>query len=57
MEKITGNRRPKVVIITGPTASGKTSLSVKLALALNGEIIIQIIVQIQSIGPPVPSEI
>lgn len=39
MEKITGDRRPKVVVIAGPTASGKTSLSVKLALALNGEII------------------
>ena len=31
--------KPKVVVIAGPTASGKTSLSVQLALALNGEII------------------
>ncbi len=29
----------KPIIITGPTASGKTSLSVKLAKAINGEII------------------
>jgi len=33
------NKRPKVVVISGPTASGKTSLGVDLALALNGEII------------------
>ena len=31
--------RPKVVIISGPTASGKSSLGVELALALGGEII------------------
>lgn len=31
--------KPKCIIIAGPTASGKTSLSVDLALALNGEII------------------
>ena len=30
---------PKCIIIAGPTASGKTSLSVELALALDGEII------------------
>ena len=33
------NRRPKIVVISGPTASGKTSLGVGLALALGGEII------------------
>ncbi|MBW2616261.1 MAG: tRNA (adenosine(37)-N6)-dimethylallyltransferase MiaA [Deltaproteobacteria bacterium] len=33
------NKRPKIVIISGPTASGKTSLGVDLALALKGEII------------------
>jgi len=33
------NKRPKVVIISGPTARGKTSLGVDLALAFNGEII------------------
>lgn len=32
-------KRQKVVIISGPTASGKTSLGVDLALALKGEII------------------
>jgi tRNA dimethylallyltransferase len=35
----TDNARPKVVVIVGPTASGKTSLSIKLAQAFNGEII------------------
>lgn len=33
------NKRQKVVVISGPTASGKTSLGVDLALAFNGEII------------------
>jgi tRNA dimethylallyltransferase len=32
-------QRPGMIVIAGPTASGKTSLSVKLALELNGEII------------------
>jgi len=32
-------QKPKAIVIAGPTASGKTSLSVELALALNGEII------------------
>ena len=32
-------RKIKVVIITGPTATGKTSLAVKLARSFNGEII------------------
>ncbi len=31
--------KPKVIVILGPTASGKTSLGVKLAAKLNGEII------------------
>lgn len=31
--------KPKVVIISGPTASGKSSLGVELALSLGGEII------------------
>ena len=29
----------KLIVITGPTASGKTALAVKLARKLNGEII------------------
>jgi tRNA dimethylallyltransferase len=33
------SKRQKVVVISGPTASGKTSLGVDLALALKGEII------------------
>ncbi|MCR5205497.1 MAG: tRNA (adenosine(37)-N6)-dimethylallyltransferase MiaA [Lachnospiraceae bacterium] len=33
------DNRPPLIIITGPTAVGKTSLSVKLALELSGEII------------------
>jgi tRNA dimethylallyltransferase len=32
-------KKPKVVVIAGPTACGKTSLSVDLALSLEGEII------------------
>jgi tRNA dimethylallyltransferase len=35
----TGYQSPKIIVICGPTASGKTSLAVKLALALKGEII------------------
>ena len=31
--------KPKVVVIVGPTASGKTSLSVELAKQINGEIV------------------
>ena len=34
-----GESRPKLVIITGPTASGKTALSLKLAHKFSGEII------------------
>lgn len=31
--------KPKVIVIAGPTASGKTSLSIELAKQINGEII------------------
>ena len=31
--------KPKVIAIVGPTASGKTSLSIELAKAFNGEVI------------------
>ena len=31
--------KPKVIVIAGPTASGKTSTSIKIAKELNGEII------------------
>ncbi|MCP4668621.1 MAG: tRNA (adenosine(37)-N6)-dimethylallyltransferase MiaA, partial [Deltaproteobacteria bacterium] len=31
--------RPKIIVLAGPTASGKTSLGVDLALALGGEIV------------------
>jgi len=31
--------RPKVVVILGPTSSGKSELSVQIALAFNGEVI------------------
>ncbi|MCS6956386.1 MAG: tRNA (adenosine(37)-N6)-dimethylallyltransferase MiaA [Patescibacteria group bacterium] len=33
------NQKPKIIIIVGPTASGKTDLSIKLAKEFNGEII------------------
>ena len=33
------NDKPKVIVITGPTASGKSALGVDAALALDGEII------------------
>ena len=31
--------KPKVIVICGPTASGKTSLSIELAKKVNGEIV------------------
>ena len=31
--------KPKVIVICGPTASGKTTLSIQLAQKINGEII------------------
>ena len=31
--------KPRVIVIVGPTASGKTSASIKLAKKINGEII------------------
>ena len=36
MEK---NSKPKVIVIIGPTASGKTALSIELAKKINGEIV------------------
>lgn len=33
------NKNPKVLVIVGPTASGKTSLGVKLAARFDGEIV------------------
>lgn len=33
------NNKPKVIVICGPTASGKTNLSIQLAKQINGEII------------------
>ena len=33
------NTKPKVIVICGPTASGKTGLSIELAKKCNGEII------------------
>ena len=31
--------KPKVIVIVGPTASGKTALSIELAKKINGEIV------------------
>ncbi|MDO8676127.1 MAG: tRNA (adenosine(37)-N6)-dimethylallyltransferase MiaA [Candidatus Azambacteria bacterium] len=34
-----GNRKQKIIVIIGPTASGKSSLGIKLARKFNGEIV------------------
>jgi tRNA dimethylallyltransferase len=39
MDREGKNGRPSVVVIAGPTASGKSGLAVELALALEGEIV------------------
>jgi len=39
LASITEARKPKVVVITGPTAVGKTDVSLLIAEELNGEII------------------
>jgi len=31
--------KPKIIVICGPTASGKTALSIELAKQVNGEIV------------------
>ena len=31
--------RPKIAVVTGPTATGKTRLGIELARALDGEIV------------------
>ena len=33
------NMKPKIVVIVGPTASGKTAISIEVAKQLNGDII------------------
>lgn len=51
--------KPKVIVITGPTASGKTALSVKLAKTYNGEVISADSMQIykhMNIGTAKPSK-
>ena len=54
--------KPKVIVIGGPTASGKTALSIELAKKINGEIISPLILFASSIesavlpdavGPPI----
>lgn len=52
-------QKPHVLVISGPTASGKTSLAVELALRLNGAVISADSMQIYKsmpIGTAVPSE-
>lgn len=51
--------KPKVIVICGPTASGKTALSIKLAQKINGEIISSDSMQIykdMDIGTAKPSK-
>ena len=51
--------KPKVIVICGPTASGKTSLSIELAKKINGEIISSDSMQIykdMDIGTAKPSK-
>jgi tRNA dimethylallyltransferase len=36
---MTSDHKPKIIVIAGPTASGKTGLAVALALSLGGEVI------------------
>jgi len=39
LEKTINNSKPKIIVICGPTASGKTSLGIAVANKINGEII------------------
>ena len=51
--------KPKVIVICGPTASGKTRLSIELAKRINGEIISSDSMQIykdMNIGTAKPTE-
>ena len=51
--------KPKVIVICGPTASGKTALSIELAKKINGEIVSSDSMQIYNhmdIGTAKPSE-
>ena len=51
--------KPKVIVICGPTASGKTALSIELAKKVNGEIISSDSMQIykdMDIGTAKPTE-
>ena len=52
-------KKPTVIVICGPTASGKTALSIKLAKKINGEIISSDSMQIykdMDIGTAKPSQ-
>ncbi|MBI4085012.1 MAG: hypothetical protein HY432_00705, partial [Candidatus Liptonbacteria bacterium] len=33
------NKLPKIIVVVGPTASGKTDLAIKIAKRFNGEIV------------------
>ena len=53
------NKKPKVIAVVGPTASGKTALAIRLAKDLNGEIISMDSMQIyrgMNIGTAKPTE-
>ena len=39
LDKMSKKKRPQIIVICGPTASGKTALSIELAKKINGEIV------------------
>jgi tRNA dimethylallyltransferase len=54
-----GEGRKRIVVVTGPTATGKTSLAVDLALALDGEVVNADSMQVyrgMDVGTAKPSE-
>jgi len=58
-EHVSGNNLPAVVVVVGPTASGKSELAVRLAEQLDGEVVNADSMQVyrgMTIGTAMPSE-